>query len=130
MYKNDETTLYGAEVAVTVRSTGVYTITVIPLSTDDTWVVASPITAKLRVSLTLYSGVASIFIPVTITVNYAACSCAGLTWTAGTEPAVDTVNMGSSATKTLSTALITSATNTASSTDPGVRTCYRTSVSG
>ena len=49
MYKNDGTTLYGSEVAVTDKSTGVYTITVTPLSTDDTWVAASPITAKLRV---------------------------------------------------------------------------------
>ena len=63
-----------------------YTITANPPGTDDSLVKDN--TAKLTVTFAnLYTSIKKV-ISITITVNYAACSCAGLVYESGDEPSV------------------------------------------
>jgi hypothetical protein len=100
-----------------------YTLTVTPPTATDLWK-DTPRNYKVKVILTSFPSI-TLKLDVSLTVNYADCSCANAVWEA---PSVanQTVLVGGTATSiTLPSAVIASTTSSTSSTDPGIRSCYR-----
>jgi hypothetical protein len=127
--QSDGTTAVTSGMTVAAKSgvSGTYTITVTQPTATDSWVTSVP-TYKVKAVLTRYTSITGLS-SVPLTINYAACSCANTVWNAPTTltQTVLVVATGGTATSiTLSPAVVSSTTNSASSPDPGVRTCYRT----
>ena len=108
-------------------SSGTYTVAVTPPTADDTWV-TTPRNYKVKVVLASHTSI-TLKLDVNLTVNYATCSCANVVWndpTAATQTVLVVLAAATGTEVTLPPLVAASTTNSASSTDPGIRTCYRT----
>ncbi len=126
---NGITVTSGMTVAARSGSTTLKTITVTPPTANDGWVTTTP-AYKVKVELARLSSV-TILYPVNLVVNYAACSCTNTVWnnpTAATQTVLVGLVGGTPTSITLLSAVVDNNTKSSSSTDPGVRTCYRTNA--
>ena len=108
-------------------ATDTVTMTVTPTTADDSLYQANAYSMTLRVTLATYNS-KTIDITFSVTVQYADCSCAGVIYTANTEPSTPTdVNVGATLNVTLQSAVKTDSTDGTTSSVPAVRSCYRNS---
>ena len=116
-------------VAAKSGAAGTYTITVTPPTATDGWATSIP-AYKVKAVLTDYNTITGLS-SVPLVVNYATCSCANVVWnnpTAATQTVLVVLSSATGTEITLPPAVVDTTTNSASSTDPGVRTCYRTNA--
>lgn len=104
-------------------------MTAVPPTANDSLYNANAYSYTLRVVLASYTS-KTIDITFSVTIQYADCSCAGVIYTANTEPGTPTdIAVGvTNQSITLQSALLTASTDGATSTVPAVRSCYRSAT--